>query len=165
MMALAIHNNSVNYNYKGTIVAGDASGTNCALTVKNYAPTLIEANKGEKLFYEDFKGQTNSSSFPVSLWEINDGVNPPYTVTPWDPILSYEMPVLTKWAYSNFQLVNPSTNVVVYTDTIQRPGYLCASNHDQIITSGLPTDVYMEWVYIDDVETGRTLTAIIINDL
>ncbi|WP_157886019.1 hypothetical protein [Chryseobacterium glaciei] len=167
MAHLVIFNNSTKYVYHGQIAAGDFTGSNCALTVKNFDPSVVKANLGEELRYEDFKGQMNSSIYPVNMWEINDGVVPPYTVYPWDPILSYDMPNITKWAFTEFDLIDPNTGNTAYTGQLQSPAYPCASYPNHITTIGLPTNVYMEWIYMTDPIPGNTNTinAVIINDL
>lgn len=158
MEDLWIVNNS-SYVYWGKIAAGSYSGTNCALTVTSRTPNVIKIDTGKDSLYEDFKGQYYTANSPVDQWEVNDGVNPP-TILDFDhPDLSYVYPNLTKWAFSNFQMIDAVTGASLFTDQIQSPFYSCGTASSVINNSG----VSAQWSYITDPNTGDTIALIEIN--
>jgi hypothetical protein len=157
MMHLKIVNNSV-YEFRGKIVAGDHTGTNCSLTVTSFDPYLIKISPGNDAEYEDFKGQYNTSNSPVAKWEVNDGVNPPSILNYDDADLSYIYPVTTKWAFLDFRMVDLNTGTSVFNGQIQDPNYSC-STYPSTINSVINAD----WNFIIDPNTGNTLCIVTIN--
>jgi hypothetical protein len=159
MADLLIVNNS-SYVYWGKIAAGNHSGTNCALTVVSYTPSVIKIDGGRDSQYEDFKGQYYTSNSPVDQWEVNDGVNPPSVLNFDHPDLSYIYPDLTKWAFSEFEMIDSGTGASVFTGQIQSPAYTTCGTAPSVINNPV---INAEWSYVNDPVTGDTISLILIN--
>lgn len=158
MQDLLIVNNSP-YEYWGKIAAGNHSGTNCALTVVSYTPSIIKIDAGRDSQYEGFRNQYYTSSSPVDQWEVNDGVNPPSILNFDHPDLNLYID-LTKWAFSEFEMIDSGTGASVFTGQIQSPAYTNCGTAPSSINNSV---INAEWSYVNDPVTGDTISLIEIN--